>query len=191
MEAFSSRAKSKNPTVVQFLKTFEHLQLPLPSSQQWLSLFHDTKTQWFGNLCNTRGINARLSVKDGHRHMHATQSQKSGLHMCYQTSTTTGKRPTFALFFFRWSINVSRCSTTCREKKSLPNEYLHHVAEYTRRTGKENTLCALIVSLSIATSKIKSRDDCASEGSKQIIWKEPRVTLLLFFYKKCDTGCVF
>lgn len=185
MEAFSFCAKTPSPqkTAEEPHETFERLQLPPPSSKQWLSLFHDTKTLWFGNLCNTPGINTRLSVKDGHRHMHATQSQESGLHMCYQTETTTGKRPTFAPFF-RWSINVSRCSTTRREKKKNPNEYLHHVGEYTQRTGKENTHCVLIVPLSNATSKNKCRDGCASEGSKQIMWREPRVASLLVFLQE-------
>lgn len=58
-------------------------------------------------------------------------------------------------------------------------------------TGKENTHCVLIVRLSIATSKNKSRDGRASKGSKQIMWKGPRVPALLSSCKKCDTGRVF
>lgn len=73
------------------------------------------------------------------------------------------------------------------KKTKNPNEYLHHAAEY---TGKENTHSALIVPLSMATSKNKCRDSRASEASKQIMWKGPRVTLLLFSCKKCDTGPV-
>lgn len=42
-------------------------------------------------------------------------------------------------FFFQWSINVSRCSTTRGEKKT-PNEYIHHVAEYTLSALERKTL---------------------------------------------------
>lgn len=96
--------------------------------------------------------------------------------------------------FFFFSVEHKRLQMLhdLRGEKKNPNEYLHHVAEYTLSALERKTLTVRLLFPSLLPLlKNKCRDGRASEGSAQIMWEGPRVPSLLFSCKKCDTGRVF
>lgn len=104
---------------------------------QWL--FHDKKYCGLGNLCNIPGHQC-MSFSEGQTQMHATQSQQSVPHMCYQTLTTTGKDQNLP---FQMELNASRCPGLTG-RKTLMSTYTM-LMNTLGRIGKENTRCVFIV----------------------------------------------
>lgn len=143
--------------------TFESFYPPPPYSGYAYSMTKNTVV-WV-TYVTSQGINACLSVKD--RQMHATQSQQSVLHMCYQTLTTTGKDQNLP---FEMELNASRCPGLTG-RKTLMSTYTM-LLNTLSRIGKENTRCVFIVPPSFAISKNTWMDGHVSDVNIQIMRKD-------------------